>query len=241
MAVLDVGAHIGYFSLVAARLVGPTGQVWSFEPDPANRANLERNVDANGAKEIVTVVPLAVTSTVGKQMLHRVSRDTGSSTMYPTDDADGEQTAVTTTSLDEWAHSEAWPPLDLIKIDAEGAESAILAGMSRLLARNPSIVVVLEFQADALETAGEDPIAFLERLLSIKSHDLALLDDRGTYPIDNRTDLSKLARRSRWSPLNLVMRSKSSASKSTHESGSRPLVGVPVVSIPRSDDLVADA
>ncbi|MGD0453144.1 MAG: FkbM family methyltransferase [Solirubrobacteraceae bacterium] len=205
MAVIDVGAHIGYFSLVAATRVGPTGRVWSFEPDPANRASLERNVEANEMGDRVSVVPLAVTSVVGQSALYRVASDTGSSTVYPQAEAGDEPIVVTTTSLDVWAASEGWPPIGLVKMDAEGAEGGVLAGMSELVERNPDIVVVMEFQADALEAAGEDPLDFLSRLLRMSWGRVELLDDRGGPVLDQGDVLAKLVRRSRWSPLNLAM------------------------------------
>jgi FkbM family methyltransferase len=214
MSVLDVGAHIGYFSLVAAKLVGSTGRVWSFEPDPANRASLECNVDANGMADRVSVVPLAIASSAGNSVLYRKAGDTGSSTMYLHGETGDEQIAVTTTSLDEWADSEGWPSIDLVKIDVEGGEGAVLPGMTKLLERNPGIVVVLEFQADALEAAGEDPVDFLRRLLGMGGRRVELLDERGNRTLEQCENLTKLVRRSRWSPVNLAMRDMGATSSS---------------------------
>jgi FkbM family methyltransferase len=205
MAVLDVGAHIGYFSVVAGKRVGPTGQIWSFEPDPANRASLERNVAANGMDDRISVVPLAVASAAGERILYRVAGDTGSSTVYPRGETGGDSLAVTTTSLDVWAASEGWPPVDLVKVDAEGAEADVLAGMTEVIRRNPTLVTVLEFQADALEAAGEDPLNFLRRLVGMSEGHVELLDDRGHGVLDRDNVLRKLVRRSRWSPLNLAI------------------------------------
>lgn len=216
MSMLDVGAHIGYFSLVAAKLVGPAGRVWSFEPDPANRASLERNVDANGMADRVSVVPLAIASHAGKSVLYRMASDTGSSTVYPRGGAGSEQVTVTTTSLDAWADAEGWPPIDLVKMDTEGAEGDVLSGMSELVKRNPNIVVVLELQADALEAAGEDPIDFLRRLLSMSWGRVELLDERGDRALGRRENLIELVRRSRWSPLNLAMWSMAPPADPSH-------------------------
>jgi FkbM family methyltransferase len=206
MAVLDIGAHIGYFSLVASRHVGPTGHIWSFEPDPVNRASLERNVEANEVADLVTVVPYAVASAGGECVLYRVAGDTGSSTVYPRGQSGGERVAVTSTSLDAWAESEGWPAVDLVKVDAEGAEGAVLAGMTQLIERNPGVVLVLEFQADALEAAGESPMAFLSSLMAVGAGGVELLDYRGTRPLNEYASLAGLVRRSRWSPLNLAVR-----------------------------------
>ncbi len=206
MVVLDVGAHIGYFSLVAAKHVGSTGRVWSFEPDPENRLSLERNIEANDMAGRVSVVPLAVTHTIGGGDLYRIADDTGSSTLHPSMDAKSKPIAVATTSLDAWAEAKGWPSVDFVKIDTEGAEGAVLAGMANLIKRNPDIVIVLEFQADALEAAGEDPLDFLMRLLEMTSGHVELLKDRGSQALSQSNDLTKLVRLSRWSPLNLAMR-----------------------------------
>ncbi|HTA97451.1 MAG TPA: FkbM family methyltransferase [Solirubrobacteraceae bacterium] len=206
MVVVDVGAHIGYFTLVAAKLVGPSGHVWSFEPDPANRTSLEYNLEVNEMVDRVSVVPLAVTSTIGRRAFYRMRNDTGSSTLYPSTEGNGQRITVATTSLDTWADTEGWPRIDLVKIDAEGAEAAVLDGMTELIKRNPHVVVVLEFQADALQSAGEEPIEFLRRLLKMASGQVNLLDDGGSRITDQGNNLARLVRRSRWSPLNLTMR-----------------------------------
>jgi FkbM family methyltransferase len=206
MTMLDVGAHIGYFSLLAARRIGATGRVWSFEPDPANRASLVKNLEVNGMSDRAQVVPLAVTASVGESHLYRVPGDTGSSTVYAGRLVRGDPLAVGTTSLDAWARSQDWPRVDLVKIDVEGAECAVLAGMSELVSRNPGIVVVLEFQAEALEAAGEVPLDFLRELMVMGRHVIELLDDRGNRPLDEHTDLQALIRLSRWAPLNIAMR-----------------------------------
>ncbi len=205
MTVLDIGAHVGYFSLLAGKYVGPTGKVWSFEPDPANRTMLERNIEANGMADLVSVVPLAVTSAAGERVLYRVARDTGGSTVYPRQDTLSEQIAVKTTSLDVWSDSKDWPPVDFIKIDAEGAEGAILTGMTELLRHNMNVVIVLEFQADGLEAAGQDPTDFLTRLLDVFPGRVELLDDRNGQTLVQRDSLKLLVRRSRWSPLNIAV------------------------------------
>jgi FkbM family methyltransferase len=206
MTVIDVGAHVGYFSLVAARHVGPTGRVWSFEPDPANRASLERNVHANGLTDRISILPLAASSAVGESALYRVASDTGSSTLYPSADTGGERIAVATTSLDAWADASGWPAVDLVKVDAEGAEGSVVDGMTELVKRNPGIVVVLEFQAETLEAAGEDPVDFLGRLLVMTSGHVEVLGDRGYRLLERRETLAKLAQRSRWGPINLAVR-----------------------------------
>src|SRR5579859_1173929 len=70
MTVLDVGANIGYFSLLAARLMGETGAVWAFEPVPHVVEILRQNVCANGYERRIHVVPQAIDRTSGTASLH---------------------------------------------------------------------------------------------------------------------------------------------------------------------------
>jgi hypothetical protein len=72
----DLGANIGFFSLLAARLVGPTGHVVAFEPSPVNAAQLQRNIDLNGFTNI-TLVEAAVSSKTGFAQLDTATKERG--------------------------------------------------------------------------------------------------------------------------------------------------------------------
>lgn len=151
MTVLDVGANLGYYSLLAAQLVGPTGTVWAFEPVPDNVELLRKNLRENGCEDCVHVVPHAVIDSPGTARLFITEEDSGSCSLY------GDRSAyidTTATTLDIWAAQCDWPAVDLIKMDIEGAEKAALSGMRDLSRRNASLRLIVEFNPTTLHTAG---------------------------------------------------------------------------------------
>jgi FkbM family methyltransferase len=144
----DLGANIGLFSLLAARLVGPTGRVFSFEPDAEIarrlRGNIERNAFAN-----VTVVQKGVWSSSGQKEFmgaDRSSPDHGTGT-FMTSAKPPSSTKVECVALDDFVRT-ALPP-DGIKCDVEGAEAEVLRGATNLLAaRRPWILCELHGAAN---------------------------------------------------------------------------------------------
>lgn len=151
MTFVDVGACCGYYAIMAARLVGDTGRVVAFEPDPRSYRLLTANASRNGCANIVAV-PRALSDSPGVATLlsHRdpelsyIARD--ARTMK------GIEVAVST--LDIEMASLGWPPVHLVKVDVEGQEAAVLRGMVETAARNPHLLVVVEFDARNLERAG---------------------------------------------------------------------------------------
>lgn len=170
--VVEVGANVGWHTLLLALAVGASGTVTAFEANPRMVALLERTLALNDAAN-VQVVPLAVTDRIGRVTLHRLGRQQGSSSIYPFGPADlavwddaASPLAVDAISLDAFFGPNA-PGPDLVKIDAEGAEPAIVAGMHGLLARTPHVQIVLEYLPSGLRRGGHDPRAFLTSLTQL--------------------------------------------------------------------------
>jgi FkbM family methyltransferase len=153
MRVWDVGAHVGFFSLLAARLVGPGGEVHAFEPLAENRERLDGNVRLNGFTQVV-VHPDAVGADVAEVAFY-----THGSTLMGSvvgDDARGAVPSVRQTTLD--ALSATLPSPDLIKIDVEGAELDVIRGAPGLRASvRPDLVVEVDRRVgeEALRAAVE--------------------------------------------------------------------------------------
>lgn len=162
MTVVDLGANVGFYTLLAARLVGPRGRVYAFEPHPVNLRLLERNIQLN-KYDNVTTVPRAVSNFCGATSLV-VGNGPGVSSLYSGPLTSAKTMDVETTTLDEFFSSEGWPAVDLIKIDIEGAECAALDGMSELSARNPGLKLIIEFGVDLMEAAGNTAEDFFEAL-----------------------------------------------------------------------------
>lgn len=161
----DVGAHFGYMSLLLARLTIPGGRVVAFEASQRNSRVIERHVRLNGLSGTITVVPKAVadgrSTFVDLFARPGASKEWTLSQEFAERDERGRRDAaasrVPATSLDAEFLDDH---LDLVKIDVEGAEGLVVAGMNRLLAKARP-VVVLEFHRPAgweavrrLEEAG---------------------------------------------------------------------------------------
>jgi FkbM family methyltransferase len=159
--VLDVGAHVGYFTLQLARLVGPTGHVHAFEPDPDSFALLRHNVQLNGYAN-VTCNNLAVSDRCQATRLYRNPDNAGDHQLYCSD-ASRESIEVEAVSLDH--HFAAHPGgIAFIKMDIQGFEQAALAGMRALLARCPRLTMLTEFWPYGLDWAGGSAAGFLRLL-----------------------------------------------------------------------------
>ena len=140
--VYDIGANIGFFSLIAARLGGPAGDVYSFEPVSENAMAVQRNARLN-VLDRVHVFEIALGSYTGSAELILTEWDGGStlstSAVEPSDAISRRTVGVA--ALDELARTEKLRSPDFIKIDVEGAELEVLRGMSGILARARPILL----------------------------------------------------------------------------------------------------
>lgn len=154
MTFLDIGANTGYYSLLASRLVGIAGAVHSFEPADAIRARLARNVAINRLTN-VQVHPEAVTNTSGKTRFYvGTSADNhGISSILPDPRRKESAELVPTICLDEFRLRLPERRIDLMKIDVEGAEPAVLEGAKSLLSE-PGAPALLFESYDVVEVAG---------------------------------------------------------------------------------------
>jgi FkbM family methyltransferase len=132
MHVCDIGAHVGYFSLLFAVQAGPSGRVLVFEPNPANVAKIQAMARINQLTN-VSVFPVAVSDRNGEVQF--VAERTGSmgSIMPSTSTGSGRAMVVRTVRLDD--ELRGVDRIDLIKMDIEGAEVQALTGMTDLLMR----------------------------------------------------------------------------------------------------------
>jgi len=145
MTVVDVGAFIGYYSLLAARLVGRQGKVYAFEPNPEAFAILSRNIEENGYQRVIRAIPKAVSNHGGKVQLFLAEREAAQTSLYPGKRGANRSVDVETVILDEFFSQEGWPEVHVVKIDVEGAEVEVLGGMKNLVRKNPQIKIFIEF------------------------------------------------------------------------------------------------
>lgn len=171
----DVGAHIGFFSLIAARLVGVSGRVFAFEADPENSRLIEQHASRSGFAQI-RVLPVAVWSQSGtlhfQRALESSSRNTGSVLGAPSDQGLGEAIEVKAVTLDEFARNHGAPTL--IKVDVEGGEGDVFRGADWLIANVKPVLIC--------EVHNEDASSFIERYLVERRYSVGWLGPEPRFP-----------------------------------------------------------
>jgi len=154
MTFIDVGANKGDFTLLAARLVGGTGTVISIEPEPENHSVLRRTLELNDYGNI-KVMQVALSDCDGVADL-QIGSTSGSHSLSP--EFNGLRTvAVPTVTLDAVVADHRLDPVDMIKIDVQGFELAVLRGAFRTLAGNPDVILLLDLpkQDEKRQAIGE--------------------------------------------------------------------------------------
>lgn len=156
---VDVGAHIGLLTLAGARAVGASGKVLAIEPVPLCFGLLQRSLTINGLAERVEGKCQAVGAHHARCKFF-VRDVLGHSSLTRGElAAGGDEIEVSVTPLDELVRP--GQRVDLIKIDVEGAELAVLEGMTRIIAENPDLSIIAEFGPSHLKTADVAPEKWL--------------------------------------------------------------------------------
>lgn len=181
MTVVDAGANLGYFTLLMAALVGPSGHVHAAEPNPRLGSLLRQSVTLNSFDDRVTVHQSPLGAVAGAEVVLRIPDGRPmNGHIVPGTGAE----AMLVRTVDEIIGD---GPLDAIKIDVEGAEWELWQGMEKVLARGRPMIVFLEFNKHRLA----DPDAFLD---SIERHGFSLAwihEKHGIRPIDRATILAR--------------------------------------------------
>ena len=158
---VDVGANVGYFALLASTL---GARVVAYEPTPSVFARLRENVDLNGFQE-AQLVNAAVMDKPGTLSLHLSGDDPEANSLFGDDAEDNIQSVrVPAVTLDDDLAARGITHVDLLKIDAEGAEPFVLDGATRLLSSPNPPVIIVEVNAFTLNCAGLQPSDILSRL-----------------------------------------------------------------------------
>lgn len=160
MTFVDIGAHVGLFSLPALKWVGESGNVISFEPHPSNYVMLLENARCNGLEERLRAVQSAISDTKEKVHLHTSTFNTGDHQLFHKGGRDSIEVACTT--LDDYFTSGTI--VDVIKMDVQGAEASAFRGMKRVLQDNRDLQVIWELSPSQLEEAGSSASAVLNWL-----------------------------------------------------------------------------
>lgn len=157
MTVIDAGANVGQYSLIAATAVGPLGSVHSFEPVPATFERLKEHVELNHLEQIITVNQVALWHEDAMLDLGLADEYADNVGSYSVSAATNMQTRISAPGvrLSTYAAAAGLSSVDLIKMDIEGAEPFALAGGMDLL-REHHPPILLEVNREALEKLGSD-------------------------------------------------------------------------------------
>ena len=161
--VVDIGAHVGYYTLLMAQLVGKNGKVYSFEPDPVNFQLLKKSVEINGFENVV-LIQKAVSNITDKVKLFLGDNDSAINRIYDAKLGDAKESIdVESIRIDEY-FKENDELINFIKIDSEGSEVKIINGMKQFLSRNQELVMMTEFFPFLIKKSGDEPNQYLKSL-----------------------------------------------------------------------------
>lgn len=161
MVILDVGANVGYYTLLASRLAGPTGKVVAVEPELINIQYLIKNLLENGCTNVILAPYAAGNAAKNATLYLSPSSRSGHSLLRP-EQGGGQRQKVVMTALDDLLPGDLYP--QLIKMDIEGAEPLALKGMGRMLGDRRLEAIIIECSKDHLSRRGLTPEALLDRL-----------------------------------------------------------------------------
>lgn len=190
MAVFDVGANLGFYTTLIARLVGPAGHVHAFEPDPlsfgilAGRTAKRANVESTWT---------AVGDHTGRITLYCHRSNRADNRVHPSlGDETAEAVEVPLTTLDDYCDARGISRIDAVKIDVQGAEVAVLRGFERtLLGRTQPRWLLIEFSPGHLRAAGSSPEAFWAILDALGFEPWAFDDDGRAFPVEDTAAFSR--------------------------------------------------
>jgi FkbM family methyltransferase len=205
---VDVGANIGFYTLLAASRVGPVGRVIAFEPSQADCDLIEASVRRNGFTNVVVHRAAAAdeVGTIGYRQ--RASSSNGIVSKRAGTDAQ----RVSAVTLDSVLRHE--PRIDVIKMDVEGAEGLVLAGMTDVLeAHRP--VLFSEFSAAGLRHVSHVSGSEFLGLLASRNYDVFGLDDSGAMSVSARQLADELEAAPNWMHHDLMCVPRPAASAGT--------------------------
>lgn len=192
MTVIDVGANIGQYAMLAAARMDENGHVYAFEPAEDNFQILRRNVERSGYATRVSLFKEAVAAASGKRDFVLAS-DGGSNALWnpgANPDNAGQTRTVKCRSLDDFVTEHRLARVDILKIDVEGADYEVLKGSRKTLEVHRPILFV-EFAERLLEKFAATPKEMLD-LISAFGYRAYLFSPRGLRLLESGDDISNL-------------------------------------------------
>ena len=185
--VFDIGANVGYYSLIAAPLVGPEGRIYAFEPAAEQFRHLKDNATRNGFSQILPY-KVALSDKPGEAVLHLDDEfNTGSAFLRPAGARNIRDEIVNCTTLDDFVESQQVNRIDAMKIDVEGSELAVLRGGQKTLERfRPVLLVEVKEQHQRL--AGFSRRELYDQLIAQDYRPYRINANARLSPIDGPED-----------------------------------------------------
>ena len=167
---IDIGANIGWFTLLASRIVGDTGRVIAYEPDPRNYEMLSRNIQRNGMTN-VTAYEMAIDTQRGEGTLYRSAINQGDHRLFDADASEEREKVKVRTANPSRTLTLHGIKADMIKCDTQGYELRVftaLADYIKSLGTLPTLI--LEYWPNGIKAAGGCPLDLI-RLLGSMGYD----------------------------------------------------------------------
>jgi FkbM family methyltransferase len=172
MTFIDIGSHMGYYTVLAGSCVGTTGRIFAFEANPKIFETLFKNVFVNGLLGTTKIENKAVYSHSTKLKFNTLKRASGGNSIVEFSDAykdmykeEIQSFELDAISLDDY-FSELPKKVDVMKIDAEGSEPYVFDGMKELIKNNDKLTIFCEFDMGLISGARSSPKEFLEKIVS---------------------------------------------------------------------------
>ena len=165
---VDVGANIGYFTVLGSLCVGSAGRVFAFEPDTDNFKLLQENCQLNRLVN-VSAEKAALSDSSGTGALYLSEDNLGDHTIYAGDGGRAAYEISLLNAAEYFAGKNC--TIDVVKVDVQGAEAAVIKGMAPVLAKSmPGVALVLEFTPNSLCAAGSSGAELLGLLVDLGFH-----------------------------------------------------------------------
>jgi len=173
--VIDVGANIGHYTLLAASVVGPLGRIHAVECSPGTLALLSNNVAKNKLQN-VAIHPFAASNQRGTLPLNVTAIGLSwfnPHSNWPAVSGSGTSLEVQAVPVDEIVS----PPVNLVKIDAEGVDLDVLKGMTHILSESPGVSIIVEWAPPLLAEIGKDPLEMIRWLQDAGFSNITVIDE----------------------------------------------------------------
>ena len=159
--VLDIGANIGLYSLSAAKIVGDSGKIYSFEPDPITFKNLKKNIESNKFNnvELINKAVSNKTGTIGFTSSENISSRSKNHIKLD-NESDTNSIKIPTIKIDDFFENRNIE-INIIKMDIEGAEFEALKGMKKIIDKNKHLKIFLEFSPFMLKRLNTDIVEMM--------------------------------------------------------------------------------